>query len=926
MLVDESTHGGDTQLLKLLGVCDEPSGVSNIGDFHATIQPEQRPLFDDWLKSARTLYRQSVTSKSSPHADSLLPLRIKVPKSWPLLAKLKGLANARLTGKLLDLIEPLDQNVDFGHSTQPHYDKIRLAHPMRWFVREHGAYAIGEAAIPLKTVLAKGGVAALRQVSGWTDFEATRLDSLMELVGAPDLRPLTKKEVIAFWQALFGLLATPDAVANDALHDLWSSAAEDDEVPRALSVPGGERPLTEVYVTGSSYLAKRGKALGKTVVTLNPKALGLWLQQGAQNLDALFKPEWSEANATVSLLLSAVPELADVMSDTAKADALCRTVRDLQLVIDRQTGPVPCIHWKDELLIDSDQMDRLPRVERLNLILREADAAGWLCKPFNEAQREIADEHVEARRLHVSEGATLEERLMRAVSGRREPLLTAIGGTAEQAISSDNTDLQVALLALAMLGPTVLQALRSELDQEGLRPPKRWGGAEARKFVAALGFPEIFAAAPASKREAEEAITGPIHLPCLHDYQDEVIQGLRTLIESGTGRRRAVVSLPTGAGKTRVTVQAAVDFILKPEEGQRSVLWVAQTDELCEQAVQAFRQVWLNRGAQRTDLRIIRFWGGHKNPAPSEQGQPTAAVASIQTLNSRIGTEHLNWLSNPGLVVVDECHHAITPSYTGLLRWLDAEPQRSGTQKKDEPPIIGLSATPFRSASDDEENVRLAKRFDQRWLPSDQEALHERLTDRGILSVAKPEELPSHSTPPLDLIEKLVGARESRGPALENLMDQLNDFLAGDKSRSEMLTETIAASSQKSILLFANSVEHAKEMAARLVLRGIGAAAVSGETSPSARRYFLEQFQREEIRVLCNYNVLTTGFDAPKTDMVMIARQVWSAVRYMQMVGRGLRGVENGGTRECRIVTVLDNLGRFAAQQPYCYCARFFRN
>jgi superfamily II DNA or RNA helicase len=59
--------------------------------------------------------------------------------------------------------------------------------------------------------------------------------------------------------------------------------------------------------------------------------------------------------------------------------------------------------------------------------------------------------------------------------------------------------------------------------------------------------------------------------------------------------------------------------------------------------------------------------------------------------------------------------------------------------------------------------------------------------------------------------------------------------------------------------------------------------------------------------------------------MILIARQVFSPVRYMQIVGRGLRGVKNGGTARCRIVTVLDNLGRFQNRHPYHYCAAYFQ-
>ncbi|WP_204276652.1 DEAD/DEAH box helicase family protein, partial [Klebsiella aerogenes] len=79
--------------------------------------------------------------------------------------------------------------------------------------------------------------------------------------------------------------------------------------------------------------------------------------------------------------------------------------------------------------------------------------------------------------------------------------------------------------------------------------------------------------------------------------------------------------------------------------------------------------------------------------------------------------QELAWLRKPGLVVVDECHHAITPSYTNLLRWLDAEAPRPGAPAREEPPILGLSATPFRT--DDDESSRLARRFGGRWLPQD---------------------------------------------------------------------------------------------------------------------------------------------------------------------------------------------------------------
>lgn len=59
--------------------------------------------------------------------------------------------------------------------------------------------------------------------------------------------------------------------------------------------------------------------------------------------------------------------------------------------------------------------------------------------------------------------------------------------------------------------------------------------------------------------------------------------------------------------------------------------------------------------------------------------------------------------------------------------------------------------------------------------------------------------------------------------------------------------------------------------------------------------------------VLCNYGVLTTGFDAPATSAVLIARPTKSLVLYSQMVGRGIRGPLAGGNSDAEIVTVVDN-------------------
>jgi len=923
VLVDEAMHAVDHHLLRDIGIGDSPCGVRGPGSYHLVVGENSRKL-EPWLDSVECNYRAKLDSSSTPQSGYLRPFSLTMIEGWPLLTQLKGLANARLTSQFLEVLRNFGETIDFGHTTRPDaYPQTKVTHPMRWFVRQHGTIAIGDNAIPISTIVLRKGSTVLTKIDGWNTI-APAIDLLVNLVGGDPLANPSADQIKKFWQALFRLFATKERLAKDDLQVLWSEAAIDGQTPDVLQSGSGDMPLTAVYVSGSANLAHRARYQGKIAVTLDANILKLWLEKGALDLERLFKPDWDENLTEPVGIETAVPELASVLSDDAKKSAMSRAVRGLRLVIEVQAQPIPCLHWKDVLILDSEQLDRLPRAQRLTTIINEAAAAGWLKCSVNEATLLIANAQVDTNRARVAAGKTLEERLLLAVGNRTEPITESIGDAPSKVIPKECEPLQIAKLALAMLGPTILQRLAPTLRLEGLQPPRRWGTDDARAFVNALGFPEAFAVAPESKREAEETISGPIELPPLHDYQEEVVTGLQQLFQSGTARRRAVVSLPTGGGKTRVTVQAAVDLVLKPGDGNRTVLWVAQTDELCEQAVQSFRHVWLNRGAQRTDLRIVRLWGGNGTPAADTQGKPVVVIASIQTLNSRIGKDELKWLAKPGLVVIDECHHAIAPSYTGLLKFLDAEAPRLGSQSRDEPPVIGLSATPFRSANDDDESLRLAKRFDQSWLPADQKELHDQLTERGILAIANHEKLKSPSVVSPELIKRFEEVGESETFQLENLLEELNRHLANDDDRNELLVETIKNSDQQSILFFANSVDHAQEMAARLNLIGVSAAAISGDTATSARRYFLDRFQRGDVRVLCNHSVLTTGFDAPRTDMVLIARQVQSPVRYMQMVGRGLRGVKNGGTEHCRIVTVMENLGRFGEKHPYHFCAKYF--
>lgn len=73
----------------------------------------------------------------------------------------------------------------------------------------------------------------------------------------------------------------------------------------------------------------------------------------------------------------------------------------------------------------------------------------------------------------------------------------------------------------------------------------------------------------------------------------------------------------------------------------------------------------------------------------------------------------------------------------------------------------------------------------------------------------------------------------------------------------------------------------------------------------------MRDYKRSRLQVLCNFNLFSTGFDAPKTNVIFISRPTASIVLYSQMLGRGTRGPAIGGTEKCKVIQVVDNITGF---------------
>lgn len=357
---------------------------------------------------------------------------------------------------------------------------------------------------------------------------------------------------------------------------------------------------------------------------------------------------------------------------------------------------------------------------------------------------------------------------------------------------------------------------------------------------------------------------------------------------------RVMLHLPTGAGKTRTAMSIVVSHLRAHSPGL--VLWLATTRELLEQAALEFRAAWQQAGDRQ--LRCLRFWS--TNDPPIEDVEDGIVIAGLAKLNAFGKNRERLWRlgDRTTMVVFDEAHQAVATTYRDVLETVVTRRSRT--------PLLGLSATPGRTWADVDLDSEVADLFRRNkvtldFLGSDPIAW---MTAEGYLAKVAFSQLnvqPGIQLSPTDLAE------------LSNALDipaNLAERLGNDEQRNLRIVERLRhlSHSHPRVLVFAPSVSCARLLTN--VCRGIGLRAdlVTGQTDTTERTRVIRDFTRPggAHRILLNYGVLTTGFDAPSASAALIARPTKSLVLYSQMLGRVIRGPKAGGTPTCEVVTVVD--------------------
>lgn len=319
----------------------------------------------------------------------------------------------------------------------------------------------------------------------------------------------------------------------------------------------------------------------------------------------------------------------------------------------------------------------------------------------------------------------------------------------------------------------------------------------------------------------------------LRPYQVGAIESVRSEIRAG--RRKILLNIPTGGGKTLTAASVLAGAVAR----NRRVLFAAHRKELIDQTCITFGRLGI------TSIGVIRAQDPRK-----DLSQPIQ-IASIQTLVRR---------DKPpaDVVVIDEAHRALAKSYVKHL--FEAYPKAV---------FLGLSATPCRT-----DGRGLGAAFDALVIG----AKYSDLIAEGFICAPV-----VYGTPVLPDLRKV---RTKSG-------DYNREDLEAAVNRSALIGNCVAEWKKRGegrkTVVFAVSVAHSKALREAFEADGVRAGHIDGETPEGERADTLARLERGELDLVCNVGVLTEGWDMPSCKCLVIARPTKSLALWMQMAGRILR-------------------------------------
>ncbi|AOP46229.1 DEAD/DEAH box helicase [Streptomyces lydicus] len=901
--VDTDFHGADAAIFRDLGLVDRPVVAHD---------PKRQPWFEEYRQAVHDQYLRRLAADAPRTNINRLVLEGAAPAGpLDLLPRLSEEGRAAFVAAIPDVGVVDSWTRAYGASVN---GRTEVASPLRWMLNKHGLVRTSLGLTSVREAVGpqlKAYAQVLPVVTDISESKARRLRM-----------PATPEEVPANrWHALLDrvLVSEDDAFIGHA-YALMLRVGMDFPEDVLTRCRVGEvwdvRPDTEIVVATSAadfreLVREQIPALLVADRADAASAAQMIEQWGMLKVEDVISKQIRKAGTTrPTLLVDEFPPLRQRLGksvENRKVQRCGELEQEIRTPRGVELRPLFSARSGSTLLV----LDTVSPVDVLEAADREF---GWQlgrqgCKSVLDLQaRQKQDRETRARLRQIAEAESVIDKITLLIG--EEELRTELppGLLDSEAAERDGEQpdaRRIAELAFNSHGEEILRIHSRDLALAfpGNAPSSFTGDAKALKFVTDLGLPDSFAGSRVPPLEARIQVEGPSEFPALHEYQEQLAQALQRLLDNPVPQR-GMLSIPTGAGKTRVTSEAVIRWIRNRGELPGPVLWIAESEELCEQAVQSWRFVWSKVGAEMP-LVISRLWSS--NEAAPVTGEPHLVVATDAKLQSVLGHEDYAWLRDAALVIVDEAHRATSPRYGEIFDHLGVNPPVTRRH------LVGLTATPYRNNED--LTLRLVRRFGTRLdldvFAGDQNEAIQQLQDLGVLAHVRHREL-------LGAEIRLSSDEVSSSEKFGVLPKRAEQRLAEDQDRNQRIIEEIEnLPADWPILVFATSVAHAKFLAAKLNDRQIRAAAIDSATPVSERRKRIEDFRKGRIQVLTNYGVLAQGFDAPATRAVVVARPTYSPNIYQQMIGRGLRGPKNNGTSTCLILNVRDNVVNYRGELAF---------
>jgi superfamily II DNA or RNA helicase len=339
-------------------------------------------------------------------------------------------------------------------------------------------------------------------------------------------------------------------------------------------------------------------------------------------------------------------------------------------------------------------------------------------------------------------------------------------------------------------------------------------------------------------------------------YQQKAVREVLTLYQGGA--RKLLLHLPTGSGKTIIATLIIERLLPLIDSGK--VLFIAHRRELLDQTAETLKQhlpglaVSIDQGERRAD--------------PAAQ----VIIASIQSLSKRKDAYQPGLFS---LIVCDECHRALAPSWIEVIEHFHDE--RDGDAL-----LLGMTATPRRTDGRSALDV----------------------FDHVAYEIAKPELQDLGYLVPIQYwgVKAALSLDQVKRSGGDFQVGSLSAVMDTPRVRALTLRAWESKANGRKTLVFCASVRHAHQLAAEFNSRGHRAEVLDGRTRN--REEMLDRFRRGDIELLLNYGVLTEGFDDPSIQCVLLVRPTTSPLVYNQCLGRGLRPAAE--KTHCTVIDIID--------------------